>query len=289
MTTTIRSDALIAEISPRGAELTRLADREGHELLWDGDPKWWTGRAPFLFPIVGCSPGDRIIVNRKSYPMPKHGFARKSTFTLIRHEPSSCTHRLVSSDATREVYPFDFVLDITFTLDGAKLTNTAELRNGSPLPMPAQFGFHPAFRWPLPFGAKREECEIVFEHPEPADIRRLDDGLILMQRFASPLEGKRLRLDDSLFVNDALIFDTLVSRAVTYRAPSGPSLHIDFPDMPQLGIWTRPGAPYICIEPWQGTAARVGPTGEMRERPGAVVIAPGETRRFAMSVALISN
>ena len=121
------------------------------------------------------------------------------------------------SDATREVYPFDFVLDITFTLDGAKLTNTAELRNGSPLPMPAQFGFHPAFRWPLPFGAKREECEIVFEHPEPADIRRLDDGLILMQRFASPLEGKRLGLDDSLFVNDALIFDTLVSRAVTYR------------------------------------------------------------------------
>jgi len=94
---------------------------------------------------------------------------------------------------------------------------------------------------------------------------------------------------DSLFVNDALIFDTLVSRAVTYRAPSAPSLHIDFPDMPQLGIWTRPGAPYICIEPWQGTAARVGPTGEMRERPGAVVLAPGETRRFAMSVTLAAN
>lgn len=286
-TTTIASDALIAEISPRGAELQRLATRDGHDLLWNGDPHWWTGRAPFLFPIIGCSPGDRILVDRKSYPMPKHGFARHSTFTLIAGEPESCTYRLVSDDSTRSCYPFDFVLDIQFALDGPRLVNSAELRNASDVPMPAQFGFHPAFRWPLPFWPQRAGCEIIFEHAEPAPIRRLDDGLILPQRLPTPVEGNRLRLADSLFTNDALIFDNLVSRAVTYRAADGPALHIDFPAMPQLGVWTKPGAPYVCIEPWQGTAARVGPTGELRDRPGAIVLAPGSTRRFEMAVTLL--
>ncbi|PTQ13616.1 aldose epimerase [Sphingomonas oleivorans] len=283
----IASAQLSAEIAPLGAELQRLTDAQGRELLWDGDPAYWTGRAPILFPIVGSLVGDSYRLGDRRYTLPKHGFARRSLFTPIAQQQGSVTFRLAANAATRAAYPFDFVLDISFAIEGAALTMTAAVTNAGDEPMPASFGFHPALRWPLPYGRPRDQHRVRFAQPEPAPIRRIDGtGAIRPETLPTPVKGRDLMLDDALFADDAIIFDRLESRSLTYGAPGGPALQIDFPDMPHLGLWMKPGANYLCIEPWQGHSDPIGFDGDFRDKPGIVLIDPGETRRFIMRIAL---
>ncbi len=150
--------------------------------------------------------------------------------------------------------------------------------------MPASFGFHPAFHWPLPYGGAREAHEIRFEAPEPHPIRRPADGLIALAAHPSPVEGRRLKLRDDLFDAGALVFDRLGSRSVQYGTPEGRSITVAFRDMPHLGLWTKPGAGFICIEPWQGHADPEGFEGELAEKPGIVLIPAGDARSFRMKI-----
>jgi galactose mutarotase-like enzyme len=283
---TITSGALTAAINPFGAELTHLRDAGDRELMTDADPAFWTGHAPILFPVIGVV-GDGIRIDGTRYAMPKHGFARHSAFAPVHVEADRATFRLTDSPETRTVYPFGFVLEIEFVVEGAALSVEARLTNPGPGPLPASFGYHPAFAWPLPYGAPRAEHRIVFAQDEPGLLRELTtDGLVRPQGRASPLEGRALPLADGLFEQDALIWAPVESDSVVYGAPAGPQLEIAFPDTPMLGIWTKPGAAYVCIEPWHGIADPVGFTGEFRNKPGVEQIAAGETRRFVMQVTL---
>lgn len=280
------SDELSADVSLLGAELVRLDDAVGNALLWNGDPAFWSGRAPLLFPIVGGLAGGAFRHRGRHYELPRHGFARRSSFTLVDRGTAHATLRLDASPETRAHWPFDFRLDVTHALDGARLTTAAEVTNRSGEPMPTAFGFHPAFRWPLPGAGPRAAHVVRFETAETARIRRLDaDGLVDPEPRANPLHGDTLALEDALFAEDALIFTTLESRALTYGA-GAVRLRVAFPDMPHLGLWTKPGAPFLCIEPWQGWADPAGFDGEIADKPGMVLLAPGESRRFSMSVAL---
>jgi galactose mutarotase-like enzyme len=282
-TVAISDPALSARISATGAELVRLQDRDGLDLLWDGDPAFWTGRSPLLFPIVGEAKGNRIRVGGVPYEIGRHGFARTSTFALVSSEAARCTWRLEASAATRRQYPFEFRLDVTYAIAGGALHMTAEVANTGDGIMPASFGFHPALRWPLPYGQPREAHEIVFGHDEPAPIRRPIDGLLGSAQYPTPVRDRRLALHDSLFEDGALVFDTLASRNLVY----GDALSVSFPRMPHLGIWTIPGAGYVCIEPWQGHASPEGFDGELADKPGVVSIAPGATETFGMSISVL--
>ena len=286
MSVTISSPRLRAEVSEKGAELVRLQDELDRDLLWDGDPAFWAGRSPLLFPIVGRVRGDRIQVDGVEYALPKHGFARLSRFQVDEASPSQCRFRLCSDETTLKQYPFPFQLDVSYQVDGATLTITASVTNTGPTDLPASFGFHPAFRWPLPFGAPREAHAIRFESEETAPIRRPVDGLISRDVEMSPVSGQTLSLRDSHFEADALVFDRLVSKSVIYGAPNGGSVRIDFPGMPHLGVWTKPGAGFICIEPWQGHADPEGFDGEFSAKPGIVLIPPGRTRDFKVGITV---
>ncbi len=283
----IKSDGFSAEINPLGAQLHALRDGDDRDLLWDGDPAIWTGRAPILFPIVGMLVEGRYRLGGTVYPMPKHGFARHSLFQVVAQTPTSATFRLSASNETRAVYPFEFALDLTFAVDGAALSVTASVQNHGEASMPASFGFHPALRWPLPYGEARGDHGLTFPQDEPAPIRRIDaEGVVVPQTYPTPVDGSHLTLKDSLFEDDAIIFDQLKSGSVIYGAPSGPRLDFAFPDTPYLGVWTKPGAPYICIEPWHGIADPQGFHGDFREKPGVFKVAPGEARLITLSISL---
>jgi galactose mutarotase-like enzyme len=285
----IASAELAAEIAPLGAELVRLTDADGRELLWDGDPAWWSGRAPILFPIVGALRHDRYLIDGRSYALPRHGFARRRIFTLHEHAADAATFRLVADEQTRADYPFDFILDMRFAIEGARLTMTASVTNEGEDSMPASFGFHPALRWPLPYGGARAEHRIRFEAEESAPVRRLDaSGLLDPEPRPTPVEGRDLVLDDGLFAEDALIFDQLRSRRLRFGVPGNTQIEVGYQGIPQLGLWTKPGAGYLCIEPWQGHADPADHDGELADKPGMIAIAPGETRRFAMEIAVVA-
>lgn len=283
---TIGCAALRAEISDAGAEVQRLQDAAGRDLLWNGDPAFWTGRAPLLFPMVGRAAGDAILVDGVRYPMRQHGFARHSRFAILEADADRCRFALAATEATRAAFPFAFRLLVDYRICDAALTIRARVANEDRRAMPVAFGFHPAFRWPLPGAASRAGHALTFERDEPAPVRRLEAGLLAPAPVASPVVDRRLALDDALFAHDALVFDRLSSRRVAYSAPGAPTIDIDFPDMPTLGVWSKPGAGFVCIEPWQGFASPADFDGEFATRPGVVLIEPGAARDFAMTITL---
>lgn len=283
----IASGRLTAAINPHGAELSSLKDGDGRELMTDADPAFWTGRAPILFPVIGVTNGSVIRLDGTEYPMAKHGFARHSDFAVVEREADRLVLRLTDSEATRASYPFAFALDLHFGITAATLQVLATIANHGDQPMPAQFGFHPAFAWPLPYGQPRADHRIVFDADEPARLAEIaPDGLIAAETRPSPLDGRTLRLADELFANDALVWDPVVSQGVTYGATAGPHLRVDFPHTPRLGVWTRPGAHYVCIEPWHGIADPEGFTGEFRAKPGVFEVPAGGNVAIHLNVTL---
>ena len=242
-----------------------------------------------LFPFVGRSRCDAYRMNGRTYSMPQHGFARRVDFALEDHAPDRLLLRLEADATTRAVYPFDFRLDMNFTLEGATLRMTATISNRGEARMPFSFGYHPAFAWPLPFGGSVEDHRIIFDKPEPAPIRRVGDepGLIARASEPSPVQGDRLAPTYAMFEGDALIWDDLASRSLTWGVPGRPHLKIDFPDTPWLGLWQKPGAHYLCVEPWAGMADPVGFDGDVWDKPGIMALLPGQSRSFRMDVTLV--
>lgn len=289
---TISSGALTASINPLGAELWSLTDRMGREYMTDADPAFWTGHAPLLFPVVGSPVKDTIRVDGREYTLPRHGFVRSCMFELIGHDSAEVRFRLTDSAETRAAYPFAFALEMAFSLEGYTLSMLATISNpgqntGADL-LPFSFGYHPAFAWPLPGGAAKAAHKLVFEQEEPQPIRRVsrETGLLLAGSEPSPMQGCELALDESLFSADAMIWTDLASRSLTYGADGGAWLDVAFPDTPMLGLWQVPGARYICIEPWQGHADPVGFTGDIREKPGMIALAPGASHSIRMNVTV---
>jgi galactose mutarotase-like enzyme len=284
---TLRSAELSAAIDPQGAQLSLLRDRAGRDLLWNGNAQYWNGRAPLLFPIVGALNGGEYRIGEQHYALGRHGFARGRRFEVASSSDSAATFRLASDAASLAVYPFPFELTVEYALAGSGLAITARLRNTGSGVLPASFGYHPAFRWPLPYGRPRAAHYIEFAEEEQSLARRIDAaGLLRPKRVAVPMTGRRLVLDDALFVDDVLIFDDIQSRAVTLGAGTGPQLDVHFPGAPYLGLWTKPGAPFICIEPWYGITDPVGFTGDFRDKPGVFTLAPGELKAMPMTITL---
>lgn len=287
---TVSSGALSAQINPFGAQLSALRDPSGRELMWDGNPAFWSGRAPLLFPIVGTLRDGVYRVSGKTYALARHGFARGRPFEVLNASPVDAVLRLKADDATLAVYPFCFQLQVRFEIEGSTLMVKTLVRNDGEVPMPASFGYHPAFRWPLPFGAARALHAIEFELEEPESVRRLDTaGLVTAAEYPTPVRARRLLLDDDLFRDDVVIFPTLRSQGLSYGASTGPRLALRFPDTPYLGLWSKPGAPFICIEPWHGMSDPVGFTGDFTAKPGVFSVPPGAHRELTMQVTLTSG
>lgn len=286
----ITSGGLTAQIDPRGAQLSSLRTRDSSELLWNGDPAVWAGRAPLLFPIVGVLVNGVYRLGSKTYPLSRHGFARDKVFALKNSSPSSAAFCLRADDSTYAVYPFRFELDVLYGLSGTTLSVTAAIRNAGDTDMPASFGYHPAFRRPLPFGQPRAAHFIEFEYDEVAPVRRIDAaGLLTPARYPTPVANRRLQLGDALFQEDVLIFDQLNSRSVDYGGPQGPRLRIGLSDAAYLGVWSKPGARFICIEPWQGITDPEGFAGDLMHKPGIRVLKGGESFFAKMDITLLES
>jgi len=271
----IESPLLAAQINPLGAELSSLRDAGGRELMNPADPAYWTAKAPLLFPIVGGLRDDRYWLGERSYEMARHGLARRLTFDLVAQSAERVLLRLTDSEATRLAYPFAFTFEAEYAIEGTALTMTLSATNSGDTDLPVSLGYHPAFAWPLPYGQAREAHRILFDADEPDDLATLEDGLIGGAR-PSSVEGRLLQLEDALFEADALVWLNARSRGCLYGAPEGPQLRIDWSEMPALGIWTKPGAPFVCIEPWDGHADPAGFYGEIWDKPGIHRLAPGE-------------
>ncbi len=285
---TIRCGGLTATIKAQGAELCSLTDDSGVEFIWQAGPAW-PRHAPLLFPIVGRLANDELRHRGKTYRMTQHGFARDSRFAWGERRESCCTLVLEDSEATRALYPFAFRLTATYALDEAGLDLSLTIANTGEETLPASLGGHPAFNWPLQPGVAKESYALTFANAEASPVRRLDGGLLRAATEQSPVSGTVLPLSESLFADDAIIFDRIESNSVRYAAgqgtSAGPSLEISWRGFRELGVWSKPSsAPFLCIEPWRGYASPVGFDGEFSDKPGLMHIAPGADEQLSYRI-----
>ena len=274
-----------ARIDPRGAELTSLRAPGGPELIWQGAPGRWPDHAPILFPIIAQVPGGRVEVAGRAYPMPAHGFAATSRFEVARHGPDEALLRLADDAATRAIWPFAFALSAHWRAEAGALHLTLGVENRGDATMPFDIGIHPGFNWPIEPGAAKADHRVVFEADELAPIRRgADDPIMLTpEPHPSPVAGRVLAPTDAMFESNAMVWDRLASRALTFGRPGGAGVRLAFPGSPHLGMWMQPGAGFLCIEPWHGMPAPTGFAGDLATKPGIAEVTPGGWRDFRFS------
>lgn len=285
----IASGPLRATIRAQGGELIALSDANG-PALWNGGPDW-PRHAPVLFPIVGRLSEDTLIHQGRSYRLTQHGFARDSLFTWVERSADRAVLELRESPKTLAIYPFRFVLQMIYAVAGNTLTVTSRVSNPAELPLICGVGAHPAFLWPLAEGVAKQAHRLTFPQAEPGLARGVEAGL-LGGPIPLPFSGKELDLDESLFVNDAIVIPDTANRSVRFAAldASGResrALTVSWEGYKDLGIWSKPtGAPFLCIEPWYSMASPAGWQGEIAEKPGILMLAPGESRDFIWRATL---
>ncbi|WP_297333417.1 aldose 1-epimerase family protein [Flavobacterium sp.] len=281
----ITNGKLTASFKNKGAELISLQDDNGREYMWGGNPDFWGKHSPVLFPIVGTLKNNSYNYNGKAYTLNRHGFARDMVFTIKQKDDISVSFSLVYSNETLKFYPFSFELIISYRLDENNLIVHYTIKNHhTEAPMLFSIGAHPAFDLPGNF----LDYSLHFDSDETLTATPLKDDLLTNGMSRITLQEKMLPLRYSLFENDALVFKQLLSRSVSIAFKGKPFLKVTYDDFPSLGIWTKPGAPFICIEPWQGYADNTDSNGRLEDKEGIITLEAGTEASKSFSVEILN-
>ena len=266
-----------ARISETGAELKSLAAlSSGQEYIWNGDPAWWNGSAPVLFPVIGGLKGGEYSFEGKTYKLPSHGFARTSEFAVTRTSGDSAELTLMSSPKTREGYPFEFSLKVSFQLEHAGISVRYDVANMGTMRMYFSIGSHPAFVVPFAGGAL-ENYYVLFEREENLQRWFFKDGMIVAGKTGEVFENSRtISVSRTMFDQGIMIFKQPASREFTIaNARNSRAVKVVTDGVPYLGIWSKPGgAPFLCIEPWHGIPDMSDTSGNLVEKEGILSLEP---------------
>lgn len=268
-------------VKEMGAELNSLKSKEtGIEYIWNGNTDIWYGQSPILFPIIGRLLDDKYTLNGKEYSMDKHGIVRKKPFTLVEKTENSLTFVQTDDDESITKYPYKFELKVKFQLTekGLKVTHTVKNNNDSV--MYYSFGAHPAFN-----------CQIgdylEFNKDTSLETERIDhESILIDEKFPVEMDGNKVVLTKDLFVDDALILSSFDSDSISIKSNSHDRIiKFDF-DSPFLGIWAKPNAPYVCLEPWWGVNDSYNKVSDFSEKRGIMSLEPNSSKKFAWEVSI---
>ena len=291
---TITSGSLVARATTRGAQLTSIV-LDGREYLWQGDPRWWKGQAPILFPIVGTLRDGRAESAAGEIRLGRHGLARDFEHRIVDATESSVTFELLSSPETRERFPFDFALRMTYAVEGTTLSQTFGVENTGTAELPFVVGGHPAFNVPVgcdvdapETNERYDEYVVRFEDAWSWSCPDMDasTGLIDWSRTRPVVtDSDQLAISHELFALDALVFEDVPGRTVTLAGPAGHGVRVDFPGFDYLGIWSAAGnPPFVAIEPWRGIATCSDESDVFEEKRGMDLLSPGEVARYTFTI-----
>lgn len=248
MNYTLNNNSVSISVKKYGAELSSFKSEDTSiEYLWQGNPDVWYGQSPILFPIVGTLLDNKCRIDGKEYEMFRHGIARKRDFELKEQGENSLTLTQSWNDESLERYPYKYIFDIEFRLDGKKLTVTHTIKNADNKTMYFSIGAHPGFNCKI-------GDRLSFAEPETLVCEKIDADSILDGKHYPTLENETdIVITKDIFDGDALILSGMKSDTVYLKSDFRPQMiKINFGKAPVLGIWAKPGAEYVCIEPWYG-------------------------------------
>lgn len=281
MKVTIKNNNVTAIITTKGAELVSLKTKD-REYIWEGNPAFWGKHSPVLFPIVGTLKNNEFQYSEETYLLSRHGFARDMNFKIKEQAENKVVFSLEGSEDTLKSYPFIFELQLIYLLENNKLTVQYKVLNKDNKELPFSIGAHPAFALPENF----ESYSLSFEDDKMLTYFLLENDLLSDNSEIINLEEHQLPLDYKLFERDALVFKQINSKAITINENSKPILKIDFKDFPNLGIWTKTKAPFICIEPWFGYSDTTNNSGDILEKEGIMVLGIDKVFKCEFSIEI---
>lgn len=271
MKVTIKNSNFTATINSKGAELISLKTN-GREYIWEGNPEFWGKHSPVLFPIVGTLKNNEFQYLEENYTLSRHGFARDIEFVVKEQSENKVVFSLESSASTLQNYPFIFELQLIYVLEESKLTIQYKVFNKDSKEIPFSIGAHPAFALTENF----DSYSLSFGDDNELKYFLLENDLLSDKTEVIDLNKNQLQLDYQLFERDALVFKQINSKAITINENSKPILKIDFKNFPNLGIWTKNKAPFICIEPWFGYSDKNNSSGNILEKEGIIILKTNE-------------
>ena len=272
---------LTIRVADHGAELSGIvANATGKEYLWQADPAFWKRHSPVLFPIVGSVWEGKYRQDGATYSLSQHGFARDRDFTLVHESENELRFALESDERTREVYPFDFRLEIGYRLEGNRIEVIWRVVNTGDRTVYFQIGAHPAFYYPNYDLATEERGYFAFDVKSGLVYRALaEKGCVGDEIRPVPLDAEGLLpLNVHTFDIDTFILEnSQVRRVDLLDVEKRPYLSLSF-TAPLVGLWSPPtkNAPFVCIEPWYGRCDRVNYSGEYKDRDWVNRLEPGE-------------
>lgn len=275
----LKNEKLRVRVSARGAELQSILGADGTEYLWQGDERWWHGRAANIFPYVGRLTGDSYAWRGKLYNMGRHGFARGMEFTAEAATDTRLVLSLSAGAETRESYPFEFRFSVIYELDGSGLRQTYRVENRGGDDMPFGLGGHPGFNVPLVPGLRFEDYRLEFSGPcEPKRVLLSPKYFISGEETPYRLEGGAIALRHDLFDHDAVILRGAAGTVTLKADGDAHAVELSYPDMNYIAFWHTPEteAPFVCIEPWMSLPARQDVVEDLEKQPDIRVLAPGE-------------
>jgi galactose mutarotase-like enzyme len=241
-----------------------------------------------LFPIVGELNEGKTLIDGKTFNMQRHGFLRKMEAELHEYTDTKAVFRFVANGFTLPQFPFNFEVLVTFELKAKTLVNSFTVKNLDDKTMPFNIGAHPAFAIPFAPNEGIEDCYIEFDQAETASRHLLDDkGLFTKELRPVLSNANTLNITKELFEEDALIFKDLKSRTATIKSKTtDKKLKVAFNEWPYLGIWAKPAAKYVCIEPWIGCADKVGFNEELSAKELMMNLAPNKQKEFSFTISV---
>lgn len=293
MLISLGNDFVTAVIDTLGAQLMSLKDKEGKEYMWQRDPRFWAKTSPVLFPAIGNSRGGKTIFDGKWYNLPKHGFAKEMEFQVESQSETAVSLSLEASEETKNSYPYTFRFVMTYELNREGISIGYQVENKDAKTMYYCLGAHPAFKCPMEEGVGFEDYRLQFEQEEDCyatvyDLKALE--------FDSDSKGYHLDhtavlpLRYPLFDSDAIYFETLQSKKVSLvHGISGKGVEVDFRDFATVAFWTPTGteAPFLCIEPWNGSAIRSDEDDEFSHKRNVQVLEAGEKRDYRLGIRIL--
>ena len=294
----LKSDQLNVEFQTLGGALSSIKDKDDVEYLWQGDPTYWSGQAPVLFPICGSVRNDTVLYDKedgsqKEGKILRHGLVRKKEFTLVEQTDNSVTFAIEDDEEMYANYPYHFRLEITYTVTGKTIRTQYKVYNKeSEKSMPYFIGGHPGFNCPLLDDEVYEDYYLEFEKPETCTVPKPfpESGMLDLKDRNSWLNNqKEIDLNYDFFSYDAVTLDELGSRTVALRSRKhDKGLKLDFKEFPNLIVWsTLNKGPFIALEPWSGLSTSIEEGDRLEDKKDVRIIKPSDFDQIGFDIEIL--
>ena len=287
MIQTIKNKYVTLEVDSLGAEALHFVYK-GINYLRERD-EVWDRTAPILFPIVGRLKDGYAFYNEKKIILGVHGFAAHRDFEVVDKKDDEITFYDKYDEKTLNVYPFKYELYVTYKLNKKSYDTIIKVKNIDNVSYKYNIGGHPGIVCPLFKGEEFNDYHIIFNKQETFASPSIVSASML--DFDHPsfefINIDRIDLDYKYFLVDAIVNRNLKSDVICLLNSDNHGIKFTYNGFNTIAFWTRPGAKYLCFEPWHGYADLYDTNQDFLTKPDLIEIKPGEEKVVSFNIEIV--